>query len=326
MQYHGDMSDTVAPRRDDDTARVDVEDGLRSSVERGPKSEAVLTMLRGANPGFLYTLEGNEAVIGRSPEVAVSIPDDTLSRRHACIRRDDQGFSIEDMGSTNGTFVDGARVQGSQRLADGCRISLGARIVLHFALHDSVELEAARQTHDLTVRDPLTRVFNRRHLEERFAGEVAFANRHKTPLSLLLLDIDHFKEINDRFGHVAGDAALRSLARALLAMVRQEDVLGRYGGEEFAIVARGIDRRGTALFAERMRRGVQELHVPTEDGSLSFTVSIGVAYERGVDGCDAVRMFEAADRALYAAKAAGRNRVELAPDMRPESASLSDSN
>jgi diguanylate cyclase (GGDEF)-like protein len=302
------------PRREDDTERVELENGLRPSVERGPKSEGVLTVLRGANPGFLYTLELPEAVIGRSPEAEVSIPDDTLSRRHACIRRTRTGFVLEDLGSTNGTFIDGVRMQGAHTLEDGCRISLGGRTVLHFALHDAAELEAARHTHELTVRDPLTRVFNRRHLEERFASEVAFANRHKTPLSLLLLDIDGFKRINDTYGHVAGDSTLRVLARTLLTMVRVEDVVGRYGGEEFAVLARSIDRRGTIAFAERMRKGIQELIVPTEDAGLSFTVSIGISHADGTDSCDAQRMFEAADRALYAAKDAGRNRVEVAPD------------
>ncbi len=310
----------VAARREDDTERLELEGHARPSVERGPKSEGVLTVLRGANPGSLYTLDGAESMIGRSPEAAVAIDDDTLSRRHARIRRTHHGFQIEDLGSTNGTFVDGARVHGPRKLEDGARISLGGRTVLHFALHDAVELEAARQTYELMVRDPLTRVFNRRHLEERFASELAFSNRHKTPLSLLLLDIDGFKPINDTYGHAAGDSALRVLARSLLAMVRQEDVVGRYGGEEFAVLARSIDRRGTIAFGERMRKCVQDLRVPTERGPLSFTVSIGIAHTEGHDGSDSQRMFEAADRALYAAKDAGRNRVEIAPDPAAHSA------
>lgn len=299
--------------REDDTARVELE-GQRTSVARGPKSEAVLTMLRGGTPGALYTVDGEKTVIGRSSDADVAIPDDTLSRHHASIRRTSHGFVIEDLGSTNGTFVDGQPVQQPRTLEDGCRIALGADTVLHFGLHDAVELEAARQTYALTVRDPLTRVFNRRHLEERLASEVAFANRHKAPLSLLLLDIDRFKNINDEHGHTTGDAALRVLARTLSAMVRQEDVLGRFGGEEFAVVARSIDRRGALLFAERMRRGIEKLRLPTERGPIGFTVSIGVAHCDGQDGCDERRMFEAADRALYAAKDAGRNRVEIAAE------------
>jgi len=302
----------------EDTARDEAEE-LHDSVARGPKSEAVLTVLRGQNPGSLYTLEGHEATIGRSPDVAVPIPDDALSRQHARIHRQRDVYTIEALGSTNGTFVDGVRVTGRYTLEDGCRIALGARTVLHFGLHDSVELEAARHTHALTVRDPLTGAFNRRYLQERLASEAAFARRHKTPLSLLLLDIDYFKQINDVHGHSAGDAALRLLAQALSSMARQEDMLARYGGEEFALVARGIDRNGAQLLAERVRSAIAKQRLPVDKGSLSFTVSVGVAHCDAGDDCDAQHMFEAADRELYAAKDAGRNRVSISPPSRPSS-------
>ncbi len=294
--------------KDGDTARVEV-DEPHDSVARGPKSEAVLTVLRGQNPGVLYTLEGSGAVIGRSPDVAVTIPDDTLSRQHARIQRLGNAYAIEDLDSTNGTFVDGERVRSARALEDGCRISLGSRTVLHFRLHDAVELEAARQTQALTVRDPLTGAFNRRHLQERLASEAAFARRHGAHLSLLLLDIDHFKQINDVHGHTAGDTALRALSQALAALARAEDVLARYGGEEFALVVRGIDHSGSLMLAERMRKIAAEQRVKTDAGAIAFTVSVGVAHCAAGKNCDAQRLFEAADRALYAAKDAGRNCV-----------------
>jgi diguanylate cyclase (GGDEF)-like protein len=304
-------------QREDDTARVDVEQELTSnSVARGPKSEAVLTVLRGPSPGFIYALDGLIAVIGRNADTQVSIPDDGLSRRHACIRRKAEGFYIEDLESTNGTFVDGERVRDARKLDDGSRISLGGGTVLHFALRDAAELEAARRTHELTVRDPLTRLYNRRHFEERLASEAAFSHRHKAALSLLMIDVDSFKQINDNYGHAVGDSALRVLARSLLTMVRKEDVLSRYGGEEFAIVARGIDEEGALLFAERVHRGVQALRVPTEHGPIGFTVSIGVSHSSSEQGCDGEQMLRAADDALYAAKHAGRNRIEMAPSSR----------
>jgi diguanylate cyclase (GGDEF)-like protein len=292
--------------RDDDSE-------LSASVERGVKSEAVLTVLRGENPGALYTIESNEAVIGRSPDATVMIPDDTLSRRHARIVRIGEGFVIEDLESTNGTFIDGSAVSRLQALEDGCRIFLGSKTVLLFKLHDRVELEAARQTQAMTVRDPLTGMFNRRHLQERLQSEVAYARRHGTPLSLLLLDIDHFKQINDNYGHPAGDAALRVLAQALTALTREEDVLARYGGEEFALLARGIDRGGILLLAERIRSAIAAERVKTEAGSFAFTVSIGITHSQ--DGADvtAESMFESADRALYTAKDSGRNVVSIAP-------------
>lgn len=301
--------------KEQDTYRDEVEE-LSGSVSRGPKSEAVLTVLRGENPGALYMLDGPESVIGRSPDVAVAIPDDSLSRCHARIRRLGSVFAIEDLSSTNGTFIDGERVRATRPLADGSRIFLGSRTVLHFRLLDKVELEAVRETQALTVRDPLTGAYNRRHLQERLGAEVAFARRHRTPLSLFLLDVDHFKQINDEHGHAAGDAALRLLAQALTALARQEDMLARYGGEEFALVARGIDRSGTLVLAERLRKSVEQQQLPTDRGLIAFTISIGVAHSESGEDANAQAMFEAADRALYAAKDAGRNSISIAPPAR----------
>jgi two-component system, cell cycle response regulator len=295
-----------------DTTRESVDDE-HASVARGPRSQAILTVLRGQNPGVLYTLENSGSVVGRSPDVEVSLPDDTLSRRHAYIRRIGNVFAIEDLGSTNGTYVDGDRIAGTRALEDGCRIGVGAHTVLHFRLVDAVELESARQTYALTVRDPLTGVFNRRHLHERLASESAYAARHGTPLSLLLLDIDHFKRINDEYGHATGDRALCALAKLLEGMARREDVLARFGGEEFALIARGIDRHGAQALAERARAAVERQRLQSDAGVVQFTVSVGVAQYEHADVGAAQRMFEAADRALYAAKDAGRNCVVVSP-------------
>jgi diguanylate cyclase (GGDEF)-like protein len=296
----------------DETTREE-EDNLSASVERGPRSEAALTVLRGENPGTLYTLSGSKAVIGRSPDAEVLVPDSTLSRQHACIHRVGLAFTIEDLGSTNGTFVDGERVQGMCVLSDGCRIFLGSHTVLHFRLHDAVELEAAREAYALTVRDSLTGLFNRRHLQERLESEVAFARRHGTSLALVLLDVDHFKQLNDQHGHAVGDAALCQLARALSDLTREEDVLARYGGEEFALVARSIDREATLALAERMRTCIDTQRLPTEHGPIAFTVSIGIAFSEAGEDMSSQYLFGAADRALYASKDSGRNRVSMAP-------------
>jgi diguanylate cyclase (GGDEF)-like protein len=288
-------------------------DALSSSVARGPRSEAALTILRGEHEGALYVLENERTVIGRDPEAGIAIPDDHLSRRHACIERAGDGFVIEDLGSTNGTFVDGKRVTRQRPLVDGSRIHLGSSTVLHFRTHDKVELESLRTTYALSLRDPLTGAFNRRHLQERLWSEAAFARRHGTPLSLILLDIDHFKQINDAHGHLVGDAALRQLAQALTALTRKEDLLARYGGEEFALVARGIHRDDVLAFAERIRRSVAAQRLQAPEASLSFTVSIGIAHSESGADADGHSLLEAADRALYAAKNAGRNNVSIAP-------------
>jgi diguanylate cyclase (GGDEF)-like protein len=274
-----------------------------------------MTVLRGELPGALFPLHAEETIIGRDPEVTISLPEHSLSRQHACVRRAGHLYTIEDLGSTNGTFIDGVRITGAHNLEDGCRVHLGTRTVLHFRLYDAVELAAACETYALTVRDPLTGVYNRRYLQDRLWSEAAYCRRHGTPLSLILLDIDHFKSINDGYGHSVGDDALRTLASTLLQLTRQEDVLARYGGEEFALIARGIDRQNTLAFAERIRRSVESQCLAVANGMVSFTVSVGVAHSVNGDDSDVQSLLETADRALYAAKEAGRNRVSIAPNV-----------
>lgn len=280
------------------------------SVSRGPRCKAALTVFRGELPGAIFPLRADDLSIGRDPEAAISLPDHNLSRQHARIMRRDCVYTIEDLGSTNGTFVDGSRVKRVKTLEDGCRIHLGSRTVLHFRLFDAVELEAACASYALTVRDPLTGVFNRRYLRERLHSEAAYSRRHATPLSVIMLDVDHFKRINDRHGHGVGDLALCSLANTLSELTRQEDVLARYGGEEFALVVRGVVRDEALALAERIRSRVAAQRVPVGGGTLSMTVSVGIAHS---DDGDVQRLLESADRALYVAKDAGRNLVSMAP-------------
>jgi diguanylate cyclase (GGDEF)-like protein len=294
-------------------------DESTDSVGRGPRCEAALSVLRGELPGALFPLNSDEIIIGRDAEVAISLPDHSLSRQHARVLRRDNIYMIEDLGSTNGTFVDGTRIAGTRMLEDGCRVHLGSRTVLHFRLYDTVELAAACASYALTVRDPLTGVYNRRYLQERLWSEAAYCRRHNTPLSVIMLDIDHFKRINDQHGHSVGDDALRGLASTLSELTRREDVLARYGGEEFALIVRGIDRAETLTLAERIRCVVADRHLSVETGVVSFTVSIGVAHCENGDDCDADRLLDTADRALYGAKYGGRNRVSVAPSRPPVS-------
>jgi len=274
--------------------------------------QATLTILTGTNPGAVYKLEAPSLVIGRSADAGIPLNDRGLSRRHAQVMRLPDGFYVEDLGSTNGTFFNGERLTSPRKLENGCRIQIGETTVLRFSLQDELEQEAAQQMYEMTVRDPLTRLHNRRYLDERLQTEFAFAARHRTSLSVLVIDVDHFKRVNDTVGHQAGDAVLRGLAAALQRMVRTEDLLARYGGEEFVVAARGIDERSAGIFAERIRRNVEQLEIPWADSRLKITVSVGLAHmgERRYPAPDA--LVAAADGALYQAKKGGRNRVEKA--------------
>jgi diguanylate cyclase (GGDEF)-like protein len=277
------------------------------------RDRLTLVVLAGAQPGALIPVDGEELVLGRGRGLSVRFEDNGLSRHHARIFRRDRHWMIEDLGSTNGTWVAGHPLTEPHRIEEGDRIQVGSTVLLKATLHDAAEQEVARQMYESAVKDPLTRVYNRRYADERLASELAFALRHGAPLSVLLLDVDHFKRINDALGHAGGDAVLRVLGATLQRMVRVEDVVARWGGEEFVVLARGIDGRSALIFAERIRRLVAALSIPWDADRLRVTVSVGVAT------CSPAKRFhsaealvEAADRALYRAKAAGRNRVEPA--------------
>jgi len=158
--------------------------------------------------------------------------------------------------------------------------------------------------------DALTGILNRRAFIERAEIEAARAGRHRRPVGLLLLDIDHFKRVNDTYGHYAGDEMLRGFVAAIAQTLRKEDVFCRFGGEEFCLLLPEIDLDGAGRCAERIRRLVAGLQVPYEGGPLSVTVSIGVALLEGGPAALS-RAIDAADRALYRAKTNGRNRIEL---------------
>ncbi|MCR6629050.1 MAG: GGDEF domain-containing protein [Magnetospirillum sp.] len=165
----------------------------------------------------------------------------------------------------------------------------------------------------LASRDPLTNTSNLRHFHHLAGMELEHARRMGRSFALLALDIDHFKRINDSYGHAAGDSALKAFAAACRTALREPDILGRLGGEEFAVALPNTGAEGALVIAERLRRLVEELRPPLSGGdTLSFTVSIGVA-TCGPDSYPGIPdLLARADEALYAAKKAGRNRVILA--------------
>jgi diguanylate cyclase (GGDEF)-like protein len=279
-------------------------------VQRG-RTRAVLTVISGQGAGRTYTLGDGETLIGRGKEAQVRINDAGTSRVHARISLQGEGaYVLDDLGSTNGTFVGGNAVRRAE-LKSGDRINIGPHLALSFSVIDAQAEQMAHKLYESSVRDPLTKAFNRRYLIERLGSEIAYARRHATGLSLILLDIDHFKRVNDTHGHLAGDDVLREVAALIGRMIRAEDVLARFGGEEFIVLARGIELRGAGLFAERIRIGVERTSVTTEGKVLRVTTSVGCASlgelpdgQRTSEG-----LIRVADQRLYRAKTEGRNRV-----------------
>jgi two-component system, cell cycle response regulator len=277
------------------------------------QKHAFLLVLAGPQRGDLFPLaSGRELVVGRRDDTDVPLRDDGVSRRHATIRVDDGHALVRDADSQNGIYVDGQRVP-EVRLSNGDRFQLGATTTLKYVFADELEARYQLKLAESAVQDSLTGTFNRRHLEDRLGAELAAAQRHQRPLAVLLIDVDLFKRVNDEFGHLAGDEALRMLAFVLRAAVRKEDVLGRFGGEEFVVIARETALEGARTLAERIRHAVEHARCAWQGHDLGLTVSIGVTVSSGlaeyVAGKTDRALLGAADRALYAAKRAGRNRV-----------------
>jgi diguanylate cyclase (GGDEF)-like protein len=198
-------------------------------------------------------------------------------------------------------------------LREADRIQLGLLTVMKFSLLDPLEAAVQERLHEAIHTDVLTGAHNRRYLEGRLLDEFASATRHRRALCLLMLDIDNFKQVNDTYGHPVGDLVLRELARELRKQVRAEDVVVRYGGEEFLIVARELTPEQGLEFGERLRSRIHAQPVALPGGAqLSMTISVGLAsLQPGLDK-DPAAMIARADAALYQAKQRGRNRVECA--------------
>jgi two-component system cell cycle response regulator len=280
------------------------------SARQTPQDEAegYVIVIAGGNVGRMIKVD-HELVIGRSRSADFNVKDASVSKEHVCLAPDDNGRIIaRDLGSRNGTFVNGERID-TRVLTDGDKIYIGTTTILKFSLADSLEESFQQQMYQAAIRDPLTSLFNRRHLDERLDSEFAYSRRHRTPLSIVMIDVDHFKRINDEFGHAAGDAVLAKLAHRINDTIRREDFVARFGGEEFIIVCRGTETALARVVAERIRQIAEATAlVPGQDNQL-VTLSAGVAGVPDANIDTMETLIDAADRALYRAKRDGRNRV-----------------
>jgi two-component system, cell cycle response regulator len=274
------------------------------------RTSASLIVITGSGVGTMHKLPVTEAVIGRSQRAEIKLIDDGVSRTHARIRSDASKLVIEDLGSRNGTFVNGRRLDRPVTLLDGDKIQIGRTTVLRFSYHDSLDESFHEQMLQSALRDGATKLFNKRYFLDRLDGELKFALRHTSALSVLMVDVDHFKQINDRFGHIAGDAVLANVAQAIARSVRNEDVVARFGGDEIGIILRAIEVDQALVLAERLRRLVETVVTMADDQSpMRVTVSVGIAGIPAQQVETVSELLNVADQALYRAKHSGRNRV-----------------
>ena len=278
---------------------------------RSQRTRGVLTITGGGEIGKVLSLPSLPVItLGRAEECNLRFDDASLSRVHARVMRIQGEFMLDDAGSTNGSYVNDQQLQKPVLLKDGDRVQLGSSTILRFSLVDEAEEQALRNVYEAAMRDGLTGISNRKHLEERLDAEIAFSVRHDTPLSVVMLDVDFFKRVNDTHGHLAGDAVLRNVAETLSRGLRTEDMLARYGGEEFVVVARGITAPNALRLADRLRWSVSQSPALFEGTSITVTSSAGVASLACCgDKREKAALLGLADGRLYQAKQGGRNRV-----------------
>ena len=289
-------------------------EAARAADERRP----ALVFLRGELLAVPIPLERDEVILGRALEADVRINDARASRLHARItsERDaktgETSYRIIDLGSTNGTLLNGQPVA-EAFLKDGDKISVGEHL-LRFEMLDEIDREYQRQIHRLLAHDELTGLLTSKSFFSELRREAARAESESRPFCVLMMDLDHFKEVNDTYGHLAGSQTLEEVGGVITRALRAGDVAARFGGEEFAAFLLDADIAQGLVAAERVRAAVEEHPFSaTRPGSGDLkthhmTISIGVAAFPD-DARDPIELMEMADSALYRAKGMGRNRV-----------------
>ncbi|HKI74272.1 MAG TPA: GGDEF domain-containing protein [Pseudomonadales bacterium] len=290
----------------------------RTPQDSGPEENAeeekrpCLIMIKGDFIGQVYELTNDVIMLGRSDDVDLVISDISISRRHAMIVNRVDGFHVSDLGSTNGTFVNREPVHSPHVLNEGDKLTLGM-VTFKFSYQDEDDTEYHLMLRNMAIKDGLTRVYNKRYFVEALEKEFDYNRRNHAGLALVLFDIDHFKQVNDTWGHPAGDFILKYMAQLIENEARGYDIFARYGGEEFVFLMRGSTRASAESLAERVRSLVEK-HVFTYDEvDLKVTVSLGVAFWSGDDSVsDPEELVELADKLLYEAKRSGRNCIRSA--------------
>jgi two-component system, cell cycle response regulator len=292
--------------KSDGTLRFDKDASAQLRASFATQLAPSLVMIYGPALGKRHVLDG-ACIIGRDAGATITIDSPHVSRHHAAIRQTrERTWTVADLGSTNGTLVNDKPIDGEVVLQGGELIKVGLA-VFKFISGENVESDFYGEIYQLTVMDGLTRIHNRRSLDEFVDREMARSKRHANPLCVALVDIDHFKKINDEHGHVVGDDVLRELAARIAPQIRQEHLFARYGGEEFALVMPELVAGKAWIFCERLRRSISEEPFAIRGQRIPVTASFGISeFDASLDRS---AFFARADEALYEAKMAGRDRV-----------------
>jgi diguanylate cyclase (GGDEF)-like protein len=279
-------------------------------VELAARTHDCLVVIYTKRPMLLgkrFALEFTPVRLGRGTDNDIVLHGYSVSRQHARLDRRDGRWWLADVDSTNGTYVNEEKVDREVGLANGDRLQLGPTILKYLSGAD-VEAQYHEEIYRMTIVDGLTQAYRKRYLLDALENEIPRAQRHVRDLSFVMLDIDHFKRINDDHGHVAGDFVLRELAQIVLGRIRRDEVFARYGGEEFALLLPETNLEGAHALVEGIREKIERHRFVFQNESIPVTVSAGVAQLADI-GQTSMDLIRAADEKLYDAKRAGRNRV-----------------
>jgi len=286
------------------TEKVDI-------TERSVTYEPYLIQISGRETGQMYNLSGKTIRIGRDATCQILLDDPHVSRVHAeIVWRNGTEIMIKDMGSTNGIFVNGKKVA-EQPLLDGDKILIGTRLYFKFCYQDAVDQNYQQNLFRAANIDGLTQLYNKKYFIDVLSKEFSFSKRNEQPLSLMMMDIDHFKKVNDTYGHMAGDLVLKSVGQYLHKHLRLENIAARYGGEEFAVILRNVNADMAMIIGERLRKSIENEKMSYRGKMISVTVSIGIATVDGNNFETIEDLIRSADELLYEAKEGGRNRIVL---------------
>jgi len=281
----------------------------KTTTEEGSGNDC-LVVIYSPEPGLLgkrFVLDRAVLRVGRGADNTVVLEGDSVSRRHARFEKRGNRWHVVDLNSTNGTYFNEQLVVGEQILNNSDRIKIGPAI-LKFLSGADAEAKYHEEIYRMTIVDGLTQIHNKRYLFEVMDRECTRARRHDRPLSIVMFDIDHFKKINDQFGHLAGDYALRELARVCQDRIRKDETFARYGGEEFTVVLPETAIEGALALAEDLRARTEQHDFAFQNERIPMTISLGCAQLSETDKL-ATDLIQRADEKLYEAKRGGRNRV-----------------
>jgi diguanylate cyclase (GGDEF)-like protein len=293
-----------------------------AELERDDAAPRYMIVLCGGIPGAMLTLAQGPNWIGRASDNSLQFPEHSISRHHALVRVNPDGpVTLTDLGSTNGTFLNGQRIDPDLPvpLEDGDRIRVGSLVVVKYVRPDPYEEQFQKEMFERTVRDSLTGLYNRAYFLDQLTPLAKNVAENGLGMAVMMLDIDHFKNVNDTLGHSIGDAVLREVADVLRQSARSDDLIARFGGEEFILALpvstarRGLER------AERIRRALSSRRFRVTEDGLTVTASIGVSFADPGRARTSASLISAADLFLYRAKESGRNRVVGDPQYPPTS-------